>query len=195
MTREKARTNLIALGIEEPTKEQIDGYLNSFQDDVQREKDAAKELKEKADKYDEAQRLLDEEKTKNLTAEEKIQAAIDAANVEKANFAKASNKLAVEKILLGAGLVEEDYKDLIDGIVSDNKEASTKLATSLATMLSGKISSTEAKVKQEMLDANPLPPGTGGTPDLKTEAEKIASSLAKSSVDTTQATSIIDNYK
>jgi len=197
MKRDEAKTNLIALGIEEPTKEQIDSYLNSFQGDIQKEKDNALKFKENSDKYEATQKELELEKAKTLTADEKLQAAIDAANLEKSGFTRATNKLAVEKILVGAGLKETDYADLIDGLVSEDSEKSTKLATSLSAMIANQKTTTEANVKEQMLKGNPLPPGNGGagTPPAITEAEQIASSIAKSSVSTEQTNSIIENYK
>ena len=89
MTRAEAKTNLVAIGIEEPTKEQIDSYLNSFQGDLQKEKDKADLLKEKADKFDQSQAELEAERIKNLTAEEKLQAATEAANLEKIGYTNA----------------------------------------------------------------------------------------------------------
>jgi len=197
MKREEAKTNLIALGIEEPTKEQIDSYLNSFQGDLQKEKDKADLLKDKADKFDQSQAELEAERTKNLTAEEKLQASIEANNLEKIGYTKATNKLAVEKILLAAGLTEADYSELIDGLVTDNAETSTKLATGLATMLTNRTTATEAKVKEQLLNGNPVPPGGGGAipPAVKTEAEQIASNLAKSSVSQESTNAIIANYQ
>ena len=70
-----------------------------------------------------------------LSDEEKIQKTLAEAEASKADFQRKSNRLDVEKILVGAGLTEEDYKDLIDGLVSEDAETSKALATSLATML------------------------------------------------------------
>jgi len=196
MTRAEAKTNLVAIGIEEPTKEQIDGYLNSFQGDIQKEKDKADLLKGKADQFDQSQIDLEAERTKNLTAEEKLQAAVDAANLEKVGYTKATNKLAVEKILLGAGLTEADYADLIDGLVTDNAVTSTKLATGLATMIANQKTVTESKLKEQMLKDNPLPPGSGGKSDgVKTDdvvfAEQLASSMKGNGTD---SKSVFDQY-
>jgi len=196
MTRAEAKTNLIALGITEPTNEQIGSYLDSFQGDLQKEKDKADLLKGKADQFDQSQIDLEAERSKNLTAEEKLQAAVDAANLEKVGFARATNKLAVEKILLGAGLTETDYADLIDGLVSDSAETSTKLATGLATMIANQKVVTESRLKEQQLKENPVPPGSGGkAAGVKTDdvvfAEQLASSMKGNGTD---SKSVFENY-
>lgn len=187
MSREQAKQNLISFGITEPTDQQVTDYLNQVNGETQKEKDKADKLKEKADKFDEAQRLLDEEKNKNLTAEEKLQAAIEAANNEKLNFSLEKNKLAVEKILVSAGLTEEDYKDLIDGIVSDDAEKSKTMATSLTSMLTKQKDSAIQKTKEELMDSTNTPgsdgDGSGGTE--KTEDVKFAEEISKTFVNST----------
>ena len=61
-------------------------------------------------------------KEAGLTDEEKIQKALTDAENSRIDFQKKSNRLDVEKILVGAGLTEEDYKDIIDGLVSEDAE-------------------------------------------------------------------------
>lgn len=111
----------------------------------------------------------------DLTDAEKIQKALNEAAASKAEFAKKSNRLDVEKILVGAGLTEEDYKDLIDGLVSEDTEASKALATNLANMLTKQKEAAVQKTKEELMDGTQTP-GSGGDggDDEKSTAEKIA---------------------
>lgn len=122
----------------------------------------------------------------DLTDAEKIQRALSEAAASKAEFAKKSNRLDVEKILVGAGLTEEDYKDLIDGLVSEDADASKALATNLANMLTKQKEAAVQKTKEELMDGTRIP-GSGGnggsgeddkkTPDIEF-AEKSAESQA-----------------
>lgn len=97
-----------------------------------------------------------------LTDEEKIQKALADAEASKVDFQRKSNRLDVEKILVGAGLTEDDYKDLIDGLVSEDAEASKALATSLATMLTKQKEAAVQKTKEELMDGTKKPGDNGG---------------------------------
>lgn len=114
-----------------------------------------------------------------LTDEEKIQKALADAEASKLEFAKKSNKLEAEKILVAAGLTEEDYKDLIDGIVSDNEETTKAMATSLAGMVSKQKDAAVQKTKEELMDGTKTPGGGSGEPpeDEKTEDVKNVESI------------------
>lgn len=198
MTREQAKKNLISFGIEEPNEEQITNYLNQVNGETQKEKDKAEKLKEKADQYDEAQRLLEEEKQKNMTAEEKLAEAERVANEKASEFAKKTNRLDAEKILLEAGLTSEDYEAFIDGIVSEDNEQTKTLATSLAGTFKAKNEAALQKAKQELLDAGGVGDegGAGGTGgDEKTADVEFAEDIAKSfSSNNETSKSVFENY-
>lgn len=198
MTREQAKKNLISFGIEEPNEEQITNYLNQVNGETQKEKDKAEKLKEKADQYDEAQRLLEEERQKNMTAEERLAESERIANEKAAEFAKKTNRLDAEKILLEAGLTSEDYEAFIDGIVSEDNEQTKTLATSLAGTFKSKNEAALQKAKQELLDAGGSGDegGAGGSGgDDKTEDVKFAEDIAKSfSSNNETSKSVFENY-
>ena len=60
-----------------------------------------------------------------------------------------------------AGLTEEDYKDLIDGLVSEDAEASKTLATNLSSMLAKQKEAAIQKTKEELMDGTKG--GAGGS--------------------------------
>lgn len=198
MSREQAKKNLISFGIEEPSEEQITNYLNQVNGETQKEKEKAEKLKEKADQYDEAQRLLEEEKQKNMTAEEKLAEAERVANEKASEFAKKANRLDAEKILLDTGLTSEDYEAFIDGIVSEDNEQTKALATSLAGTFKARNEAALQKAKQELLDAGVAGDeggegGAGG--DEKTEDVKFAEDIAKTfSSNNETSKSVFENY-
>lgn len=97
-----------------------------------------------------------------LTDEEKIQKALQDAKDAEANYKRQSSRLDVEKILVAAGLTEEDYKDLIDGLVSEDAEASKTLATNLASMLAKQKEAAVQKTKEELMDGTKGAGGAGG---------------------------------
>ena len=97
-----------------------------------------------------------------LSDEEKIQKALNDAAAAEKDFKRKSNRLDVEKILVSAGLTEEDYKGLIDGLVSDDAETSKALATNLKTMLGKQKDAAIQKTKEELMDGTKGTGGSGG---------------------------------
>lgn len=179
------------------TEEQITALLNINGTDIETEKKKnvdPKELKQLREDAAAYKKLQDA----NLTDAEKIQKALDDAAASKADYDKKSNRLEVEKILVAAGLTEEDYKDVIDGLVSEDADASKTLATNLANMLSKQKESVKQKTKEELMDGTSGAggeDGSGGSGEEKTEdvkfAENIAASLAP---DDKSAQDVFGNY-
>lgn len=179
------------------TEEQITALLNINGTDIETEKKKnvdPKELKQLREDAAAYKKLQDA----NLTDAEKIQKALDDAAASKADYDKKSNRLEVEKILVAAGLTEEDYKDVIDGLVSEDADASKTLATNLANMLSKQKESVKQKTKEELMDGTSGAGGEdgfGGSGEEKTEdvkfAENIAASLAP---DNKSAQDVFGNY-
>lgn len=179
------------------TEEQISALLNINGTDVKAWKDKVPkkaeydELIRKAGEYDKLEEA-------GLTDEEKVQKALKDAEDAKADYAKKTNRLDAEKILVAAGLTEEDYKDLIDGIVSDNADTTKSMATNLANLITKQKESAVQKTKEELMDGTHTPGGSGGGggADDKTDAEKFAESLVKDKgSDAESAEDIIGNYK
>lgn len=176
MTREDIKTQF-----PDATEEQITALLNINGDDLTAAKKnnvepkVLKQLQADSAAYKKLQEA-------GLTDEEKIQKALADAEATKADFQRKSNRLDVEKILVGAGLTEEDYKDLIDGLVSEDADASRALATSLATMLKKQKEAAVQKTKEELMDGTTKPGdngGNGGDPDDGDEEESDAAQFAQ----------------
>lgn len=172
MTREDIK-NLFP----DATEEQITAILNINGDDVKAWKDKVpkkadfEELTRKAAEYDKLQEA-------DLTDAEKIQKALQDAESAKTDYAKKSNRLDAEKILVAAGLTEEDYKDLIDGIISDDADKTKSMATGLATMVTKQKEAAIQKTKEELMDGTPAPSGGSGGAEEKSEDVKFAEEVA-----------------
>ncbi len=160
----------------EATEEQITALLNINGTDIEGAKKnnvdpkVLKQLQEDSEAYKKLQEA-------NLTDAEKIQKALDDAEAAKVEFAKKSSRLEVEKILVGAGLTEEDYKDLIDGLVSEDADASKTRATKFSEVLKKQKEAVEKKTKESLMDGTQTPGGSGSAGEEKTQAEKIAEKL------------------
>ena len=95
MTREQAKEKLIALGIADPTDEQITGYLNDVNNDAEKEKARAdkleretKELREKAEAAEKLEKKIKELEEKDLTEIQKAAKDLEEANKQIAELKK-----------------------------------------------------------------------------------------------------------
>ena len=159
------------------TDEQISALLNINGFDVEEVKKKIidpkllKQLQEESAAYKKLQEA-------GLTDEEKIQKALKDAQDAQASFAKQVSKLEAEKILVAAGLTDEDYKDLIDGIVSEDSDATKGRANGIVALLNKKKEAAEKELKEKLMDGTQLPGGKGGKGgDEKSQAEKIAEKI------------------
>ena len=178
MTREQIKEQF-----PDATDEQITAILNINGTDITAAKKNnidPKELKRLQGIEVEYKKLQDAD----LTDAEKIQKALKDAADSKKDYEKKVNKLDAEKILVAAGLTEEDYKDLIDGIVSEDAETTKTMATNFANLIKSQKDSAIKKTREELMDGtNTRGGGSGGdegeekTPDIEF-AEKAAESRA-----------------
>lgn len=175
MTREQIKEQF-----PDATDEQITAILNINGTDITAAKKNSvdpKELKRLQGIETEYKKLQDAD----LTDAEKIQNALKDAAESKTKYEKELNKLDAEKILVAAGLTEEDCKDLIDGIVSDDAEATKAMATNLSTLIKNQKDSAAQKAKEELMDSTKTPGGGNGGgsgEDEKTDDVKNVESIS-----------------
>lgn len=177
------------------TNEQISAILKINGDEKEDLKDKIpkkadyEELIRKAEEYDKL-------KEADLTDAEKVQKALQDAEIAKIEFAKKSNQLDAEKILVTAGLTEEDYKDLIPGIVTEDTETTKAMATNLASLIGKQREAIAKKTKEELMDETKTPGGNGGGPgDDKTEDVKFAEEVATAfKTDNKESENVFNNY-
>lgn len=190
MTREQAKQNLIAIGVAEPTDEQVSNYLNQVNGETKKEKDKADQYKAKADNADELQKKLDELEAGNLTELEKANKALDTANQQIAELQK---KNAIrdlrEKAMTDFKVTAEQAKTIV-------KEDGSFDTAELGKIMSEK-ETAAAQAKEQEIANNTTNPGggTAGGNKGKTEAEKTAESIGKALAGTNEtAKSIVDSY-
>lgn len=135
MTREQAKQKLVALGIAEPTEEQVTDFLNTIGAETKKEKDRADGLKAKADKADELQTQLDDLNSQNLSDIEKANKALETANsriaeLEKAQAIAERRNIVSEKFKVTSEQAKQIVKDdgnfdydVLGQIISDKEQA------------------------------------------------------------------------
>ena len=172
MTREQAKQKLVALGVAEPTEEQVTDFLNTIGAETKKEKDRADGLKAKADKADELQTQLDDLNSQNLSDIEKANKALETANSRIAELEKA------QAIAERRNIVSEKFKvtsDQAKQIVKDDGNFDYDV---LGQIISDKEKNAIADYEKKNLHDTPNPDGgTGGAGDTKPEDVKNAENI------------------
>jgi hypothetical protein len=189
MTRQQAKENLIAIGIAEPTEEQVTNYLNQMGAETKREKDRADKYKADADLKAELQKQLDDLNNQNLS------------DIEKANkdTQDALNKVAeLEKKLLRT---EQLGKLAEKGIIGETAEKLLSEDGVLDFEVLGQIISEREKAaataKEQEIANKQTNPGGGSASNSSNETQadvENAKSITFGAV-SKDAQSTIDYYK
>lgn len=178
MTRQQAETNLKALGIENPTKEQIDAYLNSVGAEINAIKDkegkAQEIINSLTEKYKTASEELEGLKSANLTEAERVQQELENYKTLLAARDKEIKDARVRTELTKLGITDE-YGDKFfnaDGDVDFEN---------LGKFIN-KVKDDTAKAKELEISAKAGKPlsGAGKAEDGLSQQEKIAQSYAAS---------------
>lgn len=82
-----------------------------------------------------AKHKITELENANLSADEKLEKALADAQKAQDDYTRKSVRLDVEKVLVAAGLTEDDYKDVIDGLITTDSAKSVSMATNLVNLL------------------------------------------------------------
>lgn len=180
MTRDEAKKFLPA----DATEEQITSLLNA----VNAEKEAAKKNVDKSISDDELAKLkakakaYDDAEKDKMTAEEKYKALLKEAEDAKAEANRVRARTKAEAEFIKAGLVEAEYKDLLDDVIADDDEKTLARVGRISALIKAK---TEAAVKTTtenlMKDsAQPQTKGDGKSGDKDNKGDDAAVTLAKS---------------
>nr|DAI40824.1 MAG TPA: minor structural protein [Caudoviricetes sp.]DAJ55855.1 MAG TPA: minor structural protein [Caudoviricetes sp.] len=170
------------------TDEQITAFLNKHHEELnasadEKLKNAKAALADATKARKTAEKELKELKESHLSDDEKLQKALEEAEASKADYAKKLNRLEVEKLFVDAGITSEYYEPIIDSVVTDDAEASKKLAGSFVDVMKSQKEATEKALREELSIA-PKPHAAGGKDDdggkpALTAAEQVAQKLAQ----------------
>lgn len=166
MTREQAKANLVTLGVEEPTDEQITHYLNQIGGETKRYSDRADKLKADADKVAELQKQLDDLNNANLTEVEKANKDREDALNKVANLEKEIKKMQTMKALADKGIIGEDAESFF------NEDGSVNFDT-LGKIISERETKASAEKEKELLNGTPNPSGSSGGTDTDSKSADV----------------------
>lgn len=133
------------------------------------------------------------EKEASMTAEQKVQAQLDALEADKKALAKEKVRIKVESLFASKGIAEADRVPMLDSIVDDNEEESLKRGQALISALEHSVNE---QVKAQMKQVPPPDGGSGaGGGKEKNKAVEYAKSLADRRAASTKASnSALDFY-
>ena len=168
MTREEARQNLVALGIEEPSEAQVTNYLNQFHSNRPNPQPTPQPTQA-------PQPNQTPEPTPNPEPDDNTRALQERIEqLERENVQKDIRAYAAEK-----GLTGEQAESVLAGFQTD-LEAAKKAIDSIAQIISDKETAAATAKEQELLKGTPNPGGgTGGNSgNEKPEDVKNAESIS-----------------
>lgn len=166
MTREQAKAIF-----PDATDEQIKSLMKANGDDIENAKKnkiadtEIQALKEKAKAYDvsQANLLTNEEKTKQIL--------LDAESLKTENF-KILNRTKAIGILVAGGIKEDEYTNILDGMVTDNEEQTIALATNVVNLITKQKETAITSYKETALKQTPSPIGNADGAKGKTFARE-----------------------
>lgn len=144
MTRAQAKEKLVAMGIAEPTEEQITALLNTISGETN-------SIREQ----------LNTANQQSANAQE-LQTKLDDVTKKLADMTRSNIKAQVKAIFATGNLAEDDYKDFIDGFITDDEEASKARATAFVKTLNAQRTNAKDSAKEEILDNTKGLGGNGG---------------------------------
>lgn len=163
MTREQAKKNLIALGVAEPTDEQITGYLNQHNGEVKKVQEDADKWKKEAEKAEGLQTKLDEIEQQNLTELEKEKKAREAAEKTTAELQKQLTQSAVQGIFAKANLSGDEFAGMMGALSALDLESAKTSAEAFVAGISKRDEANKTQWQKETFDNTPNP-GAGDPP-------------------------------
>ena len=122
-----------------------------------------------------------------MTAEQKVQAQLDALEADKKALAKEKVRIKVESLFASKGIAEADRAPMLDSIVDDNEEESLKRGQALISAMEHNVNE---QIKAAMKKVTP-PNGGSGAEDGKDKDKAVE--YAKSLADKRAAAAKVSN--
>ena len=145
---------------EDMTLEEVEQALEGINlvDPAKLPKSVSKEVFDKtASELARVKKELKELQEKNMTAEEKLKLELEKAAESQAQYKRELAKLRATEIFVAAGLTEDDYKTLLDIVVSEDEEVTKARAKSMVDVIASQKAAVEKAVKAELLKGTPKP--------------------------------------
>ena len=130
-------------------------------------------FKDKESELEKTTQELETIRNNSLTDSEKIANAAKAAQEMKIEYAKKINRLDAEKQFISAGLAEDDYKSLIDNLISEDAESTANRIAGISELLKKQKEQAINQTKEELLKDTPRPKDTNAPQPTKLSKEEF----------------------
>lgn len=160
------------VGDEEVASEVVKG-LHEYMIDKEQYKKKVTELNSLQEKFSLTEKELEDLRVAQMDEQQKMQFELEKAKNKEKEFTLKSNRFEAVNILTSAGLKEEDYKEIIEGLVSEDLEKTKTLASGVVGVLNRTKESAINQTKEELLNGTPSPQGGNSEkPPAKTSENK-----------------------
>ena len=151
-----------------------------------------KELRRKAKAFDDAEK-------EKMTAEQRLEEALKEAEAAKVESKRILARTKAEAEFVKAGLAEDDYKALLDDVVSvdGDEEATLSKVQRIATLIKTKTDAAIKTTTENLMknSSQPQADGNGGENKDVDKAEALAKEIAGVSASSDSYTKAFDYYK
>lgn len=157
--------------VEGMTLEQVDELLKGKKlvDPESLPKSVKKETFDKtASELAEANRRLKEIEESKLTADERLKKELEEAENTKSLYKSELAKLKAKEIFVGAGLKEEDYSEILEGVVASDVEITVARANNMVKLINSQKEAVKRAVEADLLRGTSRPPATQGGDTFET---------------------------
>lgn len=186
MTREQSKQFIkTTFGIEEPTDEMINAYLNNVNGAIKTEKEKADLLKSEAEKAKDLQAQLDAINAEKMSDIEKANAETQKANDQIAILQKQIKAMETRTKLAELGITGEQA----DKFFSETGEINFDI---LGQVINDRETKAAALKEKELIKATPNP--NGGGEKAKSEAEVFAESFGQRMAENNKVTSDVMSH-
>lgn len=150
----------------------IGDILKAHSQSVSQDKGRIDRMQAELDAYAAKEAEWEAQRQASMTDQERLQAALDAANKAQADYARRSARLDAEQVFVKAGLTSEQYGSILDAVVGEDSAAAVTNAQAIADLVAAQSKAAGEKAVADMLQRTPQPqPGSDPAPEGVTKAD------------------------
>jgi len=105
---------------------------------------------------------LESIRVSSMSEQEKLKHEFDKANQLKSEFLRKTARLEAETLFVQAGLNQESYNDIIDGLVHEDLEQTKKMVGGVISVLTKEREKAIATTKEDVINTTPKPNNADG---------------------------------
>ncbi len=102
---------------------------------------------------------LEKIRVSSMSEQEKNKHEMEKVNQIKSEYLRKTSRLEAEKLFVQAGLNQDSYNDIIDGLVHEDLEQTTKMVGGVIGVLTKEREKAVATTKEQVVNTTPRPSG------------------------------------